>query len=131
MKYIVVNLNLIVIVVVSSYRIHTCIVSYVHVFKAYMKTVKRLAVWGVTIYRRTGPHRAIPEYQTHTGRFGSCFLCAEVLNTNFSSRVAAFALNPLVLRLQVNKQETLGLFTFWLRPWLSLLAEPKTTLSRR
>jgi len=25
----------------------------------------------------------------------------------------------------------LGHFTFWLRPWLSLLAEPKTTLSRR
>jgi len=24
-----------------------------------------------------------------------------------------------------------GHFTFWLRPWLSLLAEPKTTLSRR
>jgi len=27
--------------------------------------------------------------------------------------------------------KTLGHFTFWIRPWLSLLAEPKTTLSRR
>jgi len=26
---------------------------------------------------------------------------------------------------------TMGHFTFWLRPWLNLLAEPKTTLSRR
>jgi len=26
---------------------------------------------------------------------------------------------------------TMGHFTFWLRPWLSLLAEPKTTLSWR
>ena len=28
-------------------------------------------------------------------------------------------------------QKTMGHFTFWLRPWLSFLAEHKTTLSRR
>jgi len=27
--------------------------------------------------------------------------------------------------------QLVGHFTFWLRPWLSLLAEPKTTLSQR
>jgi len=32
---------------------------------------------------------------------------------------------------QHKQLDTLGHFTFWLRPWPSLLAEPKTTLSQR
>jgi len=39
-------------------------------------------------------------------------------------------LMPLALN-TILHEKPLGHFTFWLRPWLSLLAEPKTMLSRR
>jgi len=35
------------------------------------------------------------------------------------------------LSFSLSDEKTMGHITFWLRPWLSLLAEPKTTLSQR